>query len=306
MITASRTAESSARARATLARRGIRTTRLSLVPGRRSDRWVYRAELPDAAGCFLKVFGHADGFEREARALRVIPDGVGPVLLIADSATRTIVTRSISGVTASAVPAGVDCNELAIGVLDAFQRLLRVGVHGPVDPIPAPSGRVEQSVLVRLGQEAGHSVDRFRGWLSAEQPLLPCHGDLTPHNVIVTGRGVRLVDFEFFGVSHPLYDAAGLCLTPSLPMTADQRLALLDRFVTAVAREHPAVSTTTVLAAVTTWAVRFAARLHSDRPALDADLDWLAPLRIAASVTRELAPPGRGRRVPAQRERGTR
>ena len=277
------------RARSVLALAGVRLRALASVPGRRADRQVYRAELAGGQGCFVKVLDREDGYAREAGALRTLPAGVGPRLLAAADEQLALVTEAVSGpVAASLFPA--DPGDLLERCLASFRRLLGSGIDGPVDPVPVPAGEPAQRFLQCLARHAGYPAEALRACLAAEQPLLPCHGDLTPNNVLVTRDGVRFIDFEFFGVGQPLYDAASLCLSPSLNATIEHRLAMLARFTQAIAEAAARpVPASAVLAATVTWAVRFAERLHTGKPAVDAALIWQQPLRIAGEVTRRMA-----------------
>ena len=55
------------------------------------------------------------------------------------------------------------------------------------------------------------AVERHRGWRSevAVDPVL-CHGDVHPGNVMMTGRGALLVDWDLMCVANPAWDHAML------------------------------------------------------------------------------------------------
>ena len=54
-------------------------------------------------------------------------------------------------------------------------------------------------------------VERHRGWRAAVQSdTVLCHGDVHPGNVMMTGRGPLLVDWDLMCVAHPAWDHAML------------------------------------------------------------------------------------------------
>ena len=61
-------------------------------------------------------------------------------------------------------------------------------------------------------------------------PFVPtlCHNDLLPANILDDGRNVWLVDWEYAGVGHPLFDLA--CVVATCGFDDDQEGALLDAY----------------------------------------------------------------------------
>ncbi len=57
---------------------------------------------------------------------------------------------------------------------------------------------------------------------SSRLPLGLCHHDLTEGNLLQRGRQLYLIDFEYAGIGHPLFDLASACDTWSAP--AQQQL----------------------------------------------------------------------------------
>lgn len=61
-------------------------------------------------------------------------------------------------------------------------------------------------------------------------PFIPvlCHNDLLAANIIADGQDVRLVDWEYAGIGHPLFDLAGL--SANCALTEAQDIALLTAY----------------------------------------------------------------------------
>jgi aminoglycoside phosphotransferase len=270
------------RVEATLSRLGATPTALTAVPARQPNRWVYRADLAGGAVWYVKVFGDPDRYDREARALATIAPGIGPTVIAAHDADGILLTEAING-TVAAGDRSVDADKMLADCLVAFRALLATGIESPTDPIPIPLDVGYGRHFRLLAATSGCEEAALRAWVATAQPLLPCHGDLTPNNVIVTSTGVRLIDFEFFGVSQPLYDAASLCLSPSLSLPIQRRTATLARYAQAVAdADGQLLPVPSLCGAAAMWAVRFGERLYTS--GVDAGLVWQTPLRIAGET----------------------
>lgn len=64
----------------------------------------------------------------------------------------------------------------------------------------------------RLPGDTDDLLDDARELARRAAPFVPalCHNDLLPANILDDGRRVRLVDWEYAGVGHPLFDLAGV------------------------------------------------------------------------------------------------
>jgi len=64
----------------------------------------------------------------------------------------------------------------------------------------------------RLPGDTDDLLDDARTLARRVAPFVPvlCHNDLLPANILDDGRRVRLVDWEYAGVGHPLFDLAGV------------------------------------------------------------------------------------------------
>jgi thiamine kinase-like enzyme len=45
-----------------------------------------------------------------------------------------------------------------------------------------------------------------------DRPLLACHNDLVPENILATSQGLTLIDWEYSGMNDPAWDLASFCL----------------------------------------------------------------------------------------------
>jgi thiamine kinase-like enzyme len=53
---------------------------------------------------------------------------------------------------------------------------------------------------------------------------VPCHNDLLPGNLIAVGERVMLVDWEYAGMGHRLFDLGNLAVNNELDAAAEDRL----------------------------------------------------------------------------------
>jgi thiamine kinase-like enzyme len=66
-------------------------------------------------------------------------------------------------------------------------------------------------------------VARIAEALPLDEPV-PCHNDLLPANVLRTERGVMLVDWEYAGMGHRLFDLGNLAVNCQFDSAAELRL----------------------------------------------------------------------------------
>jgi thiamine kinase-like enzyme len=94
--------------------------------------------------------------------------------------------------------------------------------------------RTYARTAARLGAELPVKIDALiedARWLSRRiapfRPVL-CHNDLLPSNLIDDGRCLWLVDWEYAGIGHPLFDLANL--SANVALSDDQELDLLNAY----------------------------------------------------------------------------
>jgi thiamine kinase-like enzyme len=77
----------------------------------------------------------------------------------------------------------------------------------------------ELSSLVDDASAVGRRIQPFR-------PVL-CHNDLLPANILWDGEQMRLVDWEYAGMGHPLFDLASVSANAGLTQAEDHRFLQL-------------------------------------------------------------------------------
>ncbi len=247
----------------------------------RDDRELYLVLLASGGEVFLKRHFHAEGFSRELEALVRVPVEVAPTLIQADSRFLAIVTQRVPGLPAHLLKP-YEGRELLRRSLSPFTKLLDLSGVQRLDPVPFPTQENFEKYFAELAHLAHVSTSGLVDFLRADQPLLPCHGDLTPRNVLY-GDQVRFIDWEWFGIAQPLYDAACLCLSPSLCMSAAERVDQMMAFVASV-EERASVPIEAIAGASVAWAVRFADALDRGRARVDLHMPWTIPLQCAANA----------------------
>jgi thiamine kinase-like enzyme len=99
---------------------------------------------------------------------------------------------------------------------------------------PFQTVRTYTRTAARLGADLPAEIDdlledarRLSHRIAPFRPV-PCHNDLLPANLIDDGRCLWLVDWEYAGIGHPLFDLANLSANAALD--DDQELALLTAY----------------------------------------------------------------------------
>jgi aminoglycoside phosphotransferase (APT) family kinase protein len=152
--------------------------------------------------------------------------GVGPEVLVTDVATGCIVFRFIDG---RPVPATELCAEPMLG---EFVRTLRV-VHaaGSVTTVWNPYDviRDHRDVASARGVRAPFDAVRAFELLDAIESARPFratvlgHNDLLNANFLFDGR-LRIVDWEYAGMSDPFFDLANVAVNNFFPPEAEESL----------------------------------------------------------------------------------
>ena len=99
---------------------------------------------------------------------------------------------------------------------------------------PFQTVRTYARTAARLGADLPAEIDdlledtrRLSHRIAPFRPV-PCHNDLLPANLIDDGRSLWLVDWEYAGIGHPLFDLANLAANAALD--DDQELGLLTAY----------------------------------------------------------------------------
>lgn len=231
---------------------------------------------------FASTTEGVDGYRAEAAGLEFTTGaGVGPQLLAADPASRLIVMRdlgdapSLAGLLLGSSPAVARqallawtraCATLAVSTVAQAGEFARVRARHAIEPSPASDGPASASPGGDAG--AGHwlarrileipalldrlSVDQPAGLaddlamvaslLSEEEFAVFSPGDLCPDNNLITGGGVRFIDFEYAEYHSAFLDAAYLTMPFSTCWCVFRLPAELARQAQATYRDLVAVA----------------------------------------------------------------
>jgi hypothetical protein len=208
---------------------------------------------------YVKRYISVGPFERELRALRQMPDRLAPRVVEHHVQPPTLVLEDVPGVRLADPGAGEATRWLDTAVETV---VASVGLPGPWPDDPPPAlDELQVGFAAALAAQAPASVRALRRTL--RDPLrIPCHGDISPSNMLVdAGPPVRvwLLDYEFYGPGDPLADIAALCLTPSVDIPAAIRLAALRRGRALVEEKTGLPLADRMAGAITLWAVQCAA-----------------------------------------------
>lgn len=195
---------------------------LSGVQSLNNQSWLVRDDTKDVLAVFRIADVYSDpwlGIDRveEERIARAAADaGLGPEVLAADPAMGLLLTQHVEGEPWE--PHGGDPS--ALGRLGAAVRTVQA-----LSPTAATSRDIFERIrdLLAAAVELGgldEPTQRYEDWLhetkahreaSGVQHVIG-HNDLWPNNTLDDGHRLRLVDWEFSGLSDPLYDLAAIRL----------------------------------------------------------------------------------------------
>jgi thiamine kinase-like enzyme len=140
-------------------------------------------------------------------------------------------------------------------------------------PLPAP--------------DVGALLAEVRDLEARIEPFLPtfCHNDLMPANLLDTGDRVWVIDWEYAGIGHPLFDLAGLSSNGAFDAAQDS--ALLAAYGVELAPDDAQLTVMKAMAALreSLWAV-----VQGSQSAIDFDYgayrdDSYAKYRAALALT---------------------
>jgi thiamine kinase-like enzyme len=153
--------------------------------------------------------------------------GVGPEVVVYRPDLEVLVTRWVEG-----RPATSDAVRAAIEPVAAALRAVHSGAALPA--------RFDSFALVfdyhdeireRGGadppgfHEAAAAAARIRAVLTGpDHDPVPCHNDLLPANFLITGGGIRIVDWEYAGMGDRFFDLGNLAVNNAFDADDEERL----------------------------------------------------------------------------------
>jgi thiamine kinase-like enzyme len=191
-----------------------------------TDHGEYVVRIP---GERTELLGIDRAYEAEA-ALRAAELGIGPAVLGMLEAVGTLVTELVEGHHLEPTP----FIERIGDVVDLIHRFHDSGPLGGAFPIHRvvewhARDASARGVMAPKAYERLHQLSRRieAAFARAPTPLVPCHNDLLPGNVLFAADRVWLLDFEYAGMNDVFFDLANLSVNSELNQEADERLLTL-------------------------------------------------------------------------------
>jgi thiamine kinase-like enzyme len=169
--------------------------------------------------------GHEEEAARRAAALGVAPEVVACIPPEGSLVTRFVVGTAPGSEALRSPP-----------LLHEVAALLRV-VHGEPDitavfdwyRVPQDYARVARDhgaeVPAAYGQVMSVAVEVAAAFAASPEPPCPCHNDLLESNFLLSGEGLRLVDWEYAGMNDRYFDLGNFAVNNGL--AAEDDLALV-------------------------------------------------------------------------------
>ena len=191
-----------------------------------TDTGQYVVRIP---GERTELLGIDRAYEAEA-AQRAASLGIGPAVLGKLEVVGTLVTELVDGHHLEPTP----FTERIGDVVDLIHRFHDSGPLGGAFPIhrvvewhardASARGVMAPKAYERLHQQSRRIESAFA---RAPTPLVPCHNDLLPGNVLFADDRVWLLDFEYAGMNDVFFDLGNLSVNSDLNHDADERLLTL-------------------------------------------------------------------------------
>lgn len=191
-----------------------------------TDHGEYVIRIP---GERTELLGIDRAHEAEA-AMRAAELGIGPAVLGMLEAVGTLVTELVEGHHLEPTP----FIERIGDVVDLIHRFHDSGPLGGAFPIHRvvewhARDASARGVMAPKAYERLHQLSRRieAAFARAPTPLVPCHNDLLPGNVLFADDRVWLLDFEYAGMNDVFFDLGNLSVNGELNQEADERLLTL-------------------------------------------------------------------------------
>jgi thiamine kinase-like enzyme len=191
-----------------------------------TDRGEYVIRIP---GERTELLGIDRAYEAEA-AQRAAELGIGPAVLGMLEGVGTLVTELVDGHHLEPTP----FSERLGDVVDLIHRFHDSGPLGGAFPIhrvvewhardASARGVMAPKAYERLHQQSRRIESAFA---RSPTPLVPCHNDLLPGNVLFAEDRVWLLDFEYAGMNDVFFDLGNLSVNSELGHEAEERLLTL-------------------------------------------------------------------------------
>jgi thiamine kinase-like enzyme len=191
-----------------------------------TDAGEYVVRIP---GERTELLGIDRAYEAEA-AQRAAELGIGPAVLGKLEGVGTLVTELVEGHHLEPTP----FTERISDVVDLIHRFHDSGPLGGAFPIhrvvewhardASARGVMAPKAYERLHQQSRRIESAFG---RAPTPLVPCHNDLLPGNVLFADDRVWLLDFEYAGMNDVFFDLGNLSVNGELNHDAEERLLTL-------------------------------------------------------------------------------
>ncbi|HEY0521614.1 MAG TPA: phosphotransferase [Ilumatobacteraceae bacterium] len=191
-----------------------------------ADSGQYVVRIP---GERTELLGIDRAYEAEA-ARRASELGIGPRVLGMLEGVGTLVTELVDGHHLEPTPFA----ERVGDVVDLVHQFHHSGALGGAFPIhrvvewhardASARGVMPPKAYERLHQQSRRIESAFA---RAPTPLVPCHNDLLPANVLFDADRVWLLDFEYAGMNDVFFDLANLSVNSDLGHDADERVLTL-------------------------------------------------------------------------------
>jgi thiamine kinase-like enzyme len=191
-----------------------------------TDHGEYVVRIP---GERTELLGIDRAYEAEA-AQRAAELGIGPGVLGMLEGVGTLVTELVQGHHLEPTP----FSERLADVVDLVRRFHDSGPLGGAFPIhrvvewhardASARGVMPPKAYERLHQQSRRIESAFG---RSPTPLVPCHNDLLPGNVLFAGDRVWLLDFEYAGMNDVFFDLGNLSVNSELGHEAEEWLLTL-------------------------------------------------------------------------------